>query len=92
MIKMSEGLLHLIIMVQDYKKYLQSKSMFDSYFNFKSINFYKETKDFYNNIDSEILALYGLTTNNISFEKVYNYEITEEVRSTEYCFLDKFDF
>ena len=93
-IKMSEGLLHLIVMVQDYKNYLMSRVMFERYFhnNVNGIDFYKETKDFYYNIDSEILKQYGLSKNDVSFNKVYNYKVTEEMENIEYCFLDKFEF
>lgn len=80
-------------MVQSFKNALISEYQFRKVHALESDAVWVEkTKTFYNNIDQKILDLYGLKKNNISFEKVLYYPITEEIISTEEKDLNKFEF
>ena len=90
--KLNRGLLELIIMVQDYKKYVASKNAYNQAHGLSELNWYHETEMFYYAIDKEILNKYGLLRNLASFEKVYNFVVTDEIMNTNYGELGKFIF
>lgn len=92
-VKLTEGLLHLIIMVQDYNRFEQSKRMYDGFHGGVASQWMKETEDFFNSLNNDTLKLYGLSKNAISFRKVMNYRVTPEMKSTMFAELpEKFTF
>lgn len=92
-VKLTSGLLDLIIMVQEYDRFLRSQNLFNEKHDIDRIDVCKKTEEYYNNIDDDILAKYKLSTNKISFEKVMSYQVTNEMKSTEYGELpNKFTF
>lgn len=92
-IKMSAGLLDLIIMVQAYKKLIICEGIFnETHKTGEKKDWYKETEKYYHNIDNDILKEYGLSKNIISYERVIGYKVTEEMMSTLFEDLSKFEF
>jgi|GEM_PF-1201336 len=91
-IKMSEGLLDLIIMVQDYRKLLISEMMFKVAHDLPhEKDWYTQTQKYFNSIDDSILNKYGLCKNNISFEVVTRFKVTQEILSTDRKYLSKYE-
>ena len=94
--KMTIELLNLLIMVQNYKIFLDSQRMFNDKLGIESDYFTRDshigTHAFYIGIDSNILDKFNLSHNKISFEKVLYFVVTDEMENTEYCDLDKFEF
>jgi len=92
-IKMSAGLLDLIIMVQTHKQLIIRESIFHNEHGTKiKKDWRKDTEKYYNNIDSNILKQYGLSKNIASYEKVISYKVTPKMTATEIHHLDKFEF
>ena len=90
-IKMSEGLLDLIIMVQDYRKLLISEMSFKKAHNLPcEKDWYSRTQAYFNSIDDSVLNQYGLCKNHISFDAVTRFEMTKEMLSTKMEDLGKF--
>lgn len=86
--EMNENLLNLIVMVQSYSELKKSERMFCK----NEIDPYKETMTYYNSIDDELIKSLGLKKNRIDFEKIYYFEVTEEITGTLYSDLNKFSF
>jgi len=92
-INMNSGLLDLILMVQAHKILIVRESMFhDAHGTKIKKDWYKDTQKYYYDIDGNILKLYGLSKNIISFEKVIAYKITPGMMETDIHKLDKFEF
>ncbi|MCA1064665.1 hypothetical protein QTG56_23945 (plasmid) [Rossellomorea sp. AcN35-11] len=84
-VPLTEGLLNLIIMVQDHKEFLLSKSQFEnSHFSKSKVDWHKETMEFFNSLDNEVLEKYGLSKNLLSYEKVIHFKVTPEMRATTF--------
>lgn len=85
-IGVTKGLLSLILMIQEYEKFLVSKSEFQTLYGLQVIDVQKELARFYNGLDDEILATYALSKNQDSLEKVMQFEVTDrmEAMSSEY--------
>lgn len=81
-IGLTEGLLSLILMIQDYEQFLISKSQFQTLYALQVIDRYKELERFYNSLDDEILTTYALSKNKMSFEKLLYFKVTDEMKST----------
>jgi len=92
-VSMNSGLLDLILMMQAHKKLIVRESIFNDTHGTKiKKDWYKDTQKYYYNIDGDILRLYGLSKNIISFEKVIAYKVTPEMMDTDIHKLDKFEF
>lgn len=92
-VKMSSGLLDLILMVQAYKQLIICEGIFnETHKTGEKKDWYKETEKYYHNIDNDILKRYGLSKNIISFERVMGYKVTDEMMSTLSDELNKFEF
>lgn len=92
-VPLTEGLLHLIIMVQEYQQFIMSQSQFNVAHGKEGINWMEKSERFFNDIGDEILSQYNLSTNKISFQKVTEFRVTDEMENTEYSELpEKFTF
>jgi len=90
-IMLSEGLLNLIIMVQDFRQLRISENMFKHIHGIShNSDWLKETEKYFFAINKEILAQYGLCHNHDSFEKVERFPVTQEMRNTESNDLGKY--
>lgn len=91
-IRMSSGLLDLLVMVQDYRKFLLSEIMYKEAHDIPAEkDWFSKTQAFFNSIDNQILNKYGLCKNKISFDVVLGFIITPEMLATKYEELDKFE-
>ncbi|MBG9776171.1 hypothetical protein [Brevibacillus laterosporus] len=82
LVPLTKELLELIRMVQSYKEFMLNKSIFEqSHFGKASFNWYKETQNYYESLNSDILVKYRLFKNNDSFEKIISFKVPEEMRS-----------
>ncbi|MFS1518538.1 hypothetical protein V1503_19055 [Bacillus sp. SCS-151] len=82
-VPMTEGLLDLLCMIHDYKQFMISKSLFEKFHKIEpNVKWYDETEKFFNSLDSDVLCKYELFKNKISFIKVINFKITDDMMST----------
>lgn len=81
-IPLTYGLLSLIIMVQEYRKFKINESLFKSSHYLERTNYEKEVEIFFNSIGEDILSKYGLSTNKISYNRVIEFNITDEMLIT----------
>lgn len=79
-IKMTRKLLDLIILIQEFKKHIVNENFFYDL----NMDSYELTKQYYNNIDEDILKDLGLSKNNMSFEYVLYFKITDELMKKEF--------
>lgn len=86
--ELNKDLLNLIVMVQDYKTLKIDERMFYN----KDIDWWKETEEYYFNIDSNILHELGLQKNLNDLDRVLSYKVTDEMENTEYSELRNFTF
>ena len=92
-IKMSIGLINLLVMVHSHKQFLINENMFKQSHNLPcDKDWYPKTQKFFNAIDDAILNKYGLCKNINSFDAVLDFKITAEMLNTEADELDKFEF
>ena len=91
---MNEQILSIIEMVQSYKRFILQENMFYGSIGKPELqkNCYEETRKYFNSIDPQALRNNGLSTNIISFEKVLDFRVTDEMLGTEYKDLGKFKF
>lgn len=86
--QLNEKLLNIIDVVQSYKWYrIREIKILDL-----NRDWYKETEDYYYNLPRKLLDEVGLRKNNFDFERVIRFKITDEISSTEYKDLGRFDF
>lgn len=91
-VKLSEGLLCMLIMVQDYRRLMIDEHMFkESHGIADNYDWYRDTQKYFNNIADEILERYSLCKNIHSFELVLGFMVTDEMRSTQSDELSKFE-
>jgi len=92
--RLNAQILNLVVMVQSYNKAISDQNMFYNLMGKQELikDSYKLTQKFYNAIGDEMLKTMGLSTNNISFEKVMGYRVTKEMTNTLYDDLEKFEF
>jgi len=88
-IGVTKGLLSLILMVQEYEKFLISKSEFQTLYGLQVIDVQKELERFFNSLDDEILATYALSKDKMSLEKVLRYEVTDTMKAFSPSYLSK---
>lgn len=85
--RLNETLLNLIILVQNHYKYIISENRI-----LNTGNVWNRQKEYYYNIDSNIFKNAGIDKNDINFDKIMSFRITESMRTTEYSDLQKFEF
>ncbi|WP_323709396.1 hypothetical protein [Mammaliicoccus sciuri] len=79
--KINKKELDLIILIQDYKKFINSKNMF---FN-GNLDWFKVVKDYYeNNITTQDLKQTRFSHNNKSLEYILSFKITNEHLNKEF--------
>lgn len=88
-IPLTPGLLDLIVMVQDYERFLRSQSMFNNKHHLDRVDVDREVERFFIKIDDSVLRQYKLSKNKISLNKVLNYVVTDEILNTQYDELPK---
>ena len=51
-----------------------------------------KTKEYYFNMDDDVLNSVGLKKNNFDFDRILMYKLTDEINNTEFYQLEKFEF
>lgn len=93
--KLNETLLYIIATVQEYKKFLATKNHLEAITQTGEkgkMDFYKKTKEYYFNMDDDVLNSVGLKKNNFDFDRILMYKLTDEINNTEFYQLGKFEF
>lgn len=92
--KLNQTLLSIICAVQDCKKFEVSKLFLeccrdeDTSLTF---DWHKNVKKYFHSIDKILINKAGIKKNNITFERILDCKLPDEVYNTEYCDLGKFE-
>lgn len=93
--KLNEKLLYVIVTIQDYKSFFASKNHLEEITQTGEKgkhDYYTEIENFYNSLDKKILHEIGLHKNKWDFDKIWSYNLTNEIKSTVFDELGKFEF
>ena len=87
--KLNKEILNTVLAVQYYKKHKIAEGIL---LNTKNRDWYTPTEEYYHSLPDYILEKAGLKKNINDFEKVLNYNVTDEMLSTLFSGLWIFDF
>lgn len=86
--KLNITLLNIIIVVQSCKIFELSRGLLNGY----KTDWYKNTEDYFLEIDRELADKAGIKLNHNTFEKILSYVIPDTAEEVEYSELGQFTF